>query len=123
MPRAARGPPTSDSLKPMCRHTPPTEGWTTEDDETRLLAISTRLAAVLTMAKTDPADGEYPPEAFVFGERVGTIKKAWETTVLKAHGVKPVRRRAWQTRRNGGGIEQRLPGHDNGEESQKEQLH
>jgi hypothetical protein len=65
-----------------------------------------RLAAVLTMAKTDPADGEYPPEAFVFGEhgeRVGTIKKAWETTVLKAHGVKPVRRRAWQTRRNGGG--------------------
>jgi hypothetical protein len=44
------------------------------------------------MAKTDLAGREYPLEAFVFGElgqRVGSIKKAWETAVLKAHGVAP----------------------------------
>jgi integrase len=66
---------------------------TAKDDETRLLPISQRLAAVLTMAKTDPAGEDYPREAFVFGEfgeQVGSIKRAWETAVLKAHGIKPV---------------------------------
>jgi integrase len=65
---------------------------TAKDDETRLLPISSRLAAVLEMARTDPAGREYPLEAFVFGElgeRVGSIKKSWETAVLKAHGVTP----------------------------------
>jgi integrase len=44
------------------------------------------------MAKTDPAGKDYKPEYFVFGELgqpVASIKKAWETAVLKAHGHKP----------------------------------
>ena len=59
----------------------------------RQLPISARLAAVLEMAKTDPAGREYPPTAYVFGvfgQRVKTIKKAWETCVLRAHGHEPV---------------------------------
>ena len=44
------------------------------------------------MAKTDPASRRYPPAAYVFsklGARVRSVKKAWETTVLKAHGHEP----------------------------------
>ena len=58
----------------------------------RELPISSRLAAVLEMAKLDPAGREYPPTAYVFGElgkRIKSVKKAWETTVLKAHGHEP----------------------------------
>jgi hypothetical protein len=58
----------------------------------RLLPVSSRLAAVLDMAKIDPAGREYPPSAFVFGalgERVANSKKAWETCVLRAHGHEP----------------------------------
>ncbi len=64
-----------------------------KDDETRTLPISDRLAAVLEMLRTDPAGRPYPPEAFVFGdcgERVTTVKRAWQTAVLKAHGQTPV---------------------------------
>ena len=53
-----------------------------KDGDTRYVPISTRLAAVLEMAKTDPAGRDYPPTAHVFGvlgERVVSIKKAWET--------------------------------------------
>jgi integrase len=63
-----------------------------KDEETRQLPISTRLAAVLEMARTDPAGREYPPTAFVFGilgEPVGSIQKAWETCVLRAYGHEP----------------------------------
>jgi integrase len=64
-----------------------------KDDETRLLPISKRLDDVLEMAKSDPAGREFPADDFVFGnelgERGGSIKKAWETAVLKAHGIKP----------------------------------
>jgi integrase len=63
-----------------------------KDREQRILPISSRLAAVLEMAKTDPAGREYPRTAFVFGElgrRLKTIKKAWETAILKAHGHEP----------------------------------
>jgi hypothetical protein len=39
-----------------------------KDGEDRLLPISSRLAAVLEMAKTDPAGKAYGPDAYVFGE-------------------------------------------------------
>jgi integrase len=58
----------------------------------RLLPISARLAAVLDMAKVDPAGREYPASAYVFGAlgaRVVSIDKAWETAVLKAHRHMP----------------------------------
>jgi len=44
------------------------------------------------MAKTDPAGREYPPTAYVFGKlgaRIRSVKKAWETAVLKTHGHEP----------------------------------
>jgi integrase len=66
---------------------------TAKDNETRTLPISDRLAAVLQMLQTDPAGKPHPPEAFVFGEcgqRVKTVKRAWQTAVLKAHGQTPV---------------------------------
>lgn len=59
---------------------------------TRVLPISTRLAAILKMAKTDPAGKDYKADAYVFGEvgeRVDNVKRAWETCVLKAHGYDP----------------------------------
>lgn len=59
----------------------------------RILPVSARLAAVLEMARTDPASQQFPPEANVFGDAVGrkviSIKRAWETAVLKAHGYTP----------------------------------
>lgn len=58
----------------------------------RLLPVSSRLAAVLEMAKADPAGRRYLPAAYVFGKlgaRVRSVKKAWETTVLKAHAHEP----------------------------------
>ena len=61
----------------------------------RVIPISTRLRGVLEMAKTDPAGGDYTPPAYVFGElgrRVRSVKRAWATAVLKAHGFTPV----WQ---------------------------
>ncbi|MCC7034012.1 MAG: site-specific integrase [Acidobacteria bacterium] len=66
-----------------------------KDREARVLPISARLAAVLKMARTDPAGKEYTPDAYVFGElgrQVATSKRAWETCVLKAHGHTP----AWR---------------------------
>jgi integrase len=53
-----------------------------KDDEARRLPISTRLAAVLEMARTDPAGQSYPLAAYVFGDcgqRIQGIKKAWTT--------------------------------------------
>ncbi len=49
------------------------------------------------MARLDPAGEEYEADAYVFGEvgrRVTSVKKAWETAVLKAHGHEPVRLRS-----------------------------
>jgi integrase/recombinase XerD len=70
-------------------------GEKAKDGDTRVLPISTRLAAVLTMAKTDPAGKDYEGDDYVFGElgqKVDNVKRAWETCVLKAHGYEPV----WQ---------------------------
>jgi integrase len=66
---------------------------TAKDDEMRRLPISTRLSAVLDMAKTDPSGREYPHGAHVFGvlgEQVSNISKAWSTCVLRAHGYEPI---------------------------------
>lgn len=68
-------------------------GETAKDRTVRTVPISSRLAAVLEMVKTNPAGREYPPAAYVFGllgEPVQTIKKAWETAVLNAFGHAPV---------------------------------
>jgi integrase len=64
-----------------------------KDAEDRVLPISSRLAGVLEMARTDPAGQAYQPDAYVFGEvgqPVRNIKRAWETAVLKASGQAPV---------------------------------
>jgi integrase len=56
------------------------------------LPVSARLAAVLEMAKLDPAGREHPLSAYVFGAlgaQIVTIKKAWETAVLRTHGHEP----------------------------------
>ena len=59
----------------------------------REIPVGGRLAAVLDLRRHAPDGGLHGPEAFVFGnsvgERVQSIKKAWQTTVLKAHGHKP----------------------------------
>jgi integrase len=66
---------------------------TSKSRRTRILPISSRLAAVLEMASTDPAGHEFGPLGFVFGDAVGrkidAPKKSWETAVLKAHGHAP----------------------------------
>ena len=67
-------------------------GENAKDEETRCLPISTRLAAVLDMAKTDPTGREYSQTAYVFGvlgQRVRNINKAWKTCILRAHGLEP----------------------------------
>jgi integrase len=63
-----------------------------KDGEIRVVPITKRLQAVLEMAQTDPAGRTYPPTAFVFGllgQHVRSVKKAWETCVLRAHGHEP----------------------------------
>jgi integrase len=61
----------------------------------RVLPLSARLKAVLEMARLDPRGHPFPPEASVFGNAVGDrlkqIRTAWETAVLKAHGIEPTR--------------------------------
>jgi integrase len=61
----------------------------------RDLPMSQALQAVLQMRRHDPAGNEYPPEAYVFGnvtgERVKSVKTAWQNAVLKAHGIEPMR--------------------------------
>jgi integrase len=72
-------------------------GEKAKDGDTRVLPISARLAAVLKMAKTDPAGEDYKPEAYVFGEvgqQIDNVKRAWETCILKAHGHDPVWRKS-----------------------------
>jgi integrase len=54
----------------------------------RIVPISTRLLAVLEMRRLDPAGKEFGPDAYVFGnevgERVPTIRKAWDTARVAA---------------------------------------
>ena len=59
----------------------------------RYIPITSRLLAVLEMARHDPAGHLHADDAYVFGDEVGrrvySRKKAWETAVLKAHGHTP----------------------------------
>jgi integrase len=66
----------------------------TKDRENRILPISNRLRSVLEMRRHDPAGVPFAASSYVFGdeigERVGSVRRAWQTTVLRAHGHKPV---------------------------------
>ena len=66
----------------------------TKDREKRIVPISNRLRQELEMRRNDPDGKPLPPAAHVFGDeigrRVGSIRRAWQTAVLRAHGHKPV---------------------------------
>ena len=57
------------------------------------MPISTRLRGILDMRRCGPDGQELPPTAYVFGNEVGepvkNFKRAWEATMLRAHGHKP----------------------------------
>jgi integrase len=60
----------------------------------RIIPISTRLRGVLEMVRNDTAGETLGPTAYVFGDetghRVKSIRRAWETAVLKAHDHSPI---------------------------------
>ena len=64
-----------------------------KDDENRHIPISSRLKAVLDMARSDPAGEPLTADDHVFGDEVGgkltNPSKAWQTAVLKANGHTP----------------------------------
>jgi integrase len=66
----------------------------TKDREHRTVPVSTRLRGVLEMVKNDPDGKPFSSLSYVFGNEVGgavgSIKRAWQTTVLRANGHKPV---------------------------------
>jgi integrase len=66
---------------------------TAKDAEDRFVPVSSRLAAVLELARLAPGGHELPADAFVFGDEVGrpvtTFKNAWHVTLLKASGYEP----------------------------------
>src|ERR1700731_3110184 len=69
-------------------------GETAKSGRTRMIPISTlRLKAVLEWLRLDAANETNGNEVAVFsntaGEPVRHFRKAWETTVLRAHGHKP----------------------------------
>ena len=61
----------------------------TKTKRDRRIPISSRLKAVLDMRRLDPAGQPMPPDAYVFGQRVQSVKRAWARAVLKAHGHTP----------------------------------
>jgi integrase len=66
----------------------------TKDREDRTIPMSSRLRQVLEMRRNGLEGKPLPASAYVFGneigQRVGSIKRAWQTTVLRAHGHEPV---------------------------------
>jgi integrase len=66
----------------------------TKDRENRILPISGRFRKILEMRRNSPTGGPFPSSAYVFGDeigqRVGNVRRAWQTAVLRAHGYKPV---------------------------------
>jgi hypothetical protein len=64
-----------------------------KDRETRIIPISSRLRAIIEMRRTDPGGRPFPPSGHVFGDEVGravgSVRRAWQTTVLKPHGTRP----------------------------------
>jgi integrase len=69
-------------------------GEKTKTRTDRIIPISTRLRGVLEMVRNDPAGEPFGPGCYVFGDetgrRVRSIKRAWQTAVLKAHGHSPI---------------------------------
>src|SRR5262245_59987166 len=65
----------------------------TKTNSTREIPVDSRLADVLEMRRVGPDGKPLGPDAYVFGnevgERIGSIKKAWQTAVLRAHGHTP----------------------------------
>jgi integrase len=65
----------------------------TKDRENRILPISSRFREVLAMRRDSPAGVPFPSSAYVFGDeigqRVGNVRRAWQSAVLRAHGHKP----------------------------------
>ena len=70
-----------------------------KDRENRIIPISIRLRKVLEARRDSPAGVPFPPSGHVFGnevgEPVGSVRRAWQTAVLRAHGHKP----AWVWRK------------------------
>jgi integrase len=66
----------------------------------REIDMSAPLADLLEGLQTDPAGQRHKPTAYVFGDAVGgrvrSMWRAWDTTVLRAHGVTP----QWDTHGN-----------------------
>jgi integrase len=66
----------------------------TKDREKRVIPISSRLREVVEMRRSDPDGRPLPPMAYVFGDEigrpVGSVRRAWQTAVLRAHGHQPV---------------------------------
>ena len=60
----------------------------------RIIPISARLRAVLEIIRNDPAGKPFGPSAYVFGDETGkrikSVKRSWQTAVLKAHGRTPM---------------------------------
>jgi integrase len=65
----------------------------TKTKRDRRIPISTRLRAILEMRRFDPTGEPFAADTFVFGnvlgQQVHNIKRAWNHTVLKAHGHTP----------------------------------
>jgi integrase len=59
----------------------------------RIIPISDRLQAVLQLVRNDPTGQPHASSKYVFGDELGhrvkSIKRAWQTAVLKAHGHTP----------------------------------
>lgn len=59
----------------------------------RAVPMSERLRMVLEARCIDPSGARHRASAYVFGnpvgDRIGSVKRAWQTVVLKAHGHKP----------------------------------
>ncbi len=55
------------------------------------------------MAQTDPSGEPFGPDAYVFGDAVGrrvkSLKKPWQTAVLKAHGHTLTEGHVWKAGR------------------------
>ncbi|MGH9239868.1 MAG: tyrosine-type recombinase/integrase [Vicinamibacterales bacterium] len=70
------------------------EAAKTKTSETRAIPIGPRLRAELEMRRHAPDGKEHKATAYIFGndtgEQIGSIRRAWETAVLYAHGHTPL---------------------------------
>ena len=69
------------------------EGAKTKTAETRTIPIGPRLRAELDMRRHGAHGKEHPPTAYIFGNEAGqpvaSVRRAWQTAVLRAHGYAP----------------------------------